>query len=100
MKRKNPLEKAIQSVIDDCIENDILKEFFEKNRPEVIDMMKEEFYRDIALKAASENGIRYVEGMEKGIEKGLNYVFKLMEQGLSFEEIEKEIEKKPKKKHR
>ncbi|MDR2701752.1 MAG: hypothetical protein LBB72_04910, partial [Spirochaetaceae bacterium] len=58
------LETAMKRAIRYCCEQDILKEFFEQNASEVVNMLMTEWNWDDAL------AVRYEEGMEKGMEKG------------------------------
>jgi hypothetical protein len=45
---ENPLTAAIQAAIDDCIANNVLKDFLTKHRMEVVRMMNIEFNLDDA----------------------------------------------------
>ena len=79
--------EAMKLAIRYCRENDILKEFFEKNGTEVMNMLMTEWNFDDALAVRFEEGLE--KGMEQGIEKGMEQgIEKGMEQG-----IEKGIEK-------
>ena len=113
-EKKKPLEEAIKSAVEYCIKEDILADFFKKNAQEVVKMLTIEYSLKDAIEVAREEGIEkgMERGLEKGIEKGLekgmqkgkkeglNYALKLMEQGLTYEEIKKKIEKESKKKRR
>jgi hypothetical protein len=57
-------EEAIKRAVKYCIEHDILKEFLEENRTEVMNMLITEWNWDDAL------AVRYEEGLEEGKKKG------------------------------
>jgi len=63
-KETGNLEGAIKKAVVYCRENDILKEFLEKNATEVINMLMTEWNWEDAL------AVRYEEGIEEGLEKG------------------------------
>jgi predicted transposase/invertase (TIGR01784 family) len=56
--------EAMKRAVRYCRENDILKEFLEKNGTEVMNMLLTEWNMDDALE------VRFEEGMEEGMEKG------------------------------
>jgi predicted transposase/invertase (TIGR01784 family) len=58
------LEEAIKLAVNDCINQDRLKNFLQSHRSEVVDMMATEWKLTDALE------VRYEEGIEEGIEKG------------------------------
>ena len=58
-------EEAMAKAVRYCREHDILKEFFEKNGTEVMNMLITEW------KMADALAVRYEEGLEEGLEKGL-----------------------------
>ncbi|MCL1865369.1 MAG: Rpn family recombination-promoting nuclease/putative transposase [Spirochaetes bacterium] len=109
-EKKKPLEEAIKSAVEYCIKKDILADYFKKNAQEVVKMITLEYSLKDAIADAREEGMEKgrIEGIEEGIEKGmekgkregLSYALKLMEQGLSYEEIKKKVEKESKKKRR
>ncbi|MDR0908538.1 MAG: hypothetical protein LBM77_02120 [Spirochaetaceae bacterium] len=61
-------QEAIRKGVDWCIENDIIKDFLEKHRKEVTDMLYEPWDRELELAVAREEGEEH--GLEKGLEKG------------------------------
>ena len=91
-------EEAMRLTIKYCIENNILKKYLIQHSGEVMSMLTAEFNLDEYKK------VKYLEGVEDGIEEGekriKDYVLELMEQGLSYEEIKKKLEKTSKKKHK
>jgi len=98
VKEQDSFEEAIKSAIEYCINNDILKEYLTDYASEVINMLTAEFKLEDALEVARWEGRE--EGIEEGKaegEKKVNYMLKLMKQGLSYEEIKKKVEKKSKK---
>jgi hypothetical protein len=100
-EENHTLKESIELTIGYCIKNNILKEYLEKHKSEVMNMLTAEFNLDEYEKVIREEGIEEgiekgrekgrEEGIEKGIEKGQDYVLKLMEQGLSYEEIKEKI---------
>ncbi|GBU23341.1 hypothetical protein R80B4_03258 [Fibrobacteres bacterium R8-0-B4] len=64
-----PLEEAIIKAVDYCIANDILKEFLQKHKKEIVGMLLEEWNWDTALAVREEEG--FEKGMEKGREEGI-----------------------------
>jgi hypothetical protein len=68
--------EAIEAAIEYCIEQGILKEFFEKNRGEVMSILFSDWNMEDAQAMWYEEGME--KGMEKGLEKGLE---KGMEKG-------------------
>ncbi|MDR2701076.1 MAG: hypothetical protein LBB72_01435, partial [Spirochaetaceae bacterium] len=80
------LETAMKKAIRYCCEQDILKEFFEQNASEVVNMLMTEWNWDDALAVRYEEGIE--KGLEKGMEKGLAVAAqKAIGKGLSVEMI-------------
>jgi predicted transposase YdaD len=71
------LEEAIKKAVEYCLENDILKEFLERNAAEVMNMIYTEWDMDTALEVRFEEGReagierRIEKGIEKGIERGI-----------------------------
>ena len=63
-----PLEEAIRKAMEDCINQNVLKEFLEKHRGELVNMLISEYDWDLALEVRKEEG--WEEGMERGMEKG------------------------------
>ena len=59
------MEKAIDSAVVSCIQDDVLKEFLLKHRTEVLDVCITEFNKEVY-----ENGIRE-EGIAKGRAEGI-----------------------------
>ena len=68
-----PLKEAIKKAIQDCIKQNVLKNFLEANGSEVINMLYTEFDIDVAKEVwqeeAKEQGRQ--EGIAQGIEKGI-----------------------------
>ena len=65
-------------------------------------MLTAEFNLDEFKKVTYSEGVKRgrAEGIVEGKKEGQDDVLKLMEQGLSYEEIKKKLEKTPKKKHK
>ena len=95
---KHSQEEAMRLAIKYCIKNNILRKYLIQHSSEVMNMLTAEFNLEEYKK------VHYLEGVEDGIEegekKGQNYVLELMEQGLSYEEIKKKLEKTSKKKRK
>jgi predicted transposase YdaD len=62
-------QEALRKGVDWCIENDIIKDFLEKHRKEVTDMLYDEWDFDQELEVAKQ--LAWEEGEEHGLEKGL-----------------------------
>ena len=96
-----PLDEAVKLAVKYCIDNDLYSEYFIKNSSEVMNMLTAEFNLDEYKKVMHKEGEKKgrAEGFEEGIEQGEKRVLKLMEQGLSYEEIKKRLEETSKKDH-
>ena len=87
-KETGNLEEAIRKAIKYCRENDILKEFLEKNATEVINMLLTEWNWDDALAVRYEEGKE--DGREEGLEKGREKVARnALAEGVSIEIVKK-----------
>jgi hypothetical protein len=83
--------EAIESAIKSCVERDFLVYFLEKHGSEVLNMLFTEWNQDDAL------AVRYEEGMEDGIGKGIGIgrneghseLLALWEKGVSLAEAKK-----------
>ena len=99
-EKKKHLKDAIKSAVNYCIKEGILEDYFRQNSSEVASMSFLEYNAKTAMKVARREAME--KGMEQGIEQGekriKDYVIELMEQGLSYEEIKKRLEKPSKKK--
>ncbi len=67
MPDKKPAE-AVEFAIDQCIEENILKEYLLKKKSEVKRMLLTEFDEELFARTMKEEGLE--EGIEKGLEKG------------------------------
>lgn len=67
-----PLEEAVKTAVEECIQEDILKEFLLEQRAEVIAMSIYEYNEEYARKAFFEEGAEagYASGREDGIDIG------------------------------
>ena len=65
-KETMPIEAAVTMAVDECIEEDILADFFRKNKAEAIQMSIFEYDEELHKKTLLE------EGYEMGIERGLS----------------------------
>ena len=63
------LQYAVYLAIEECIREDVLKEFLIKYRAEVIAMMLYDY--DMEKHIKSEKAYEYERGMERGIERGI-----------------------------
>lgn len=87
-RKEMELEDAIQTTIDECIRDGILKEFLLKNKAEVYHMCLYEFDVELHEKVLRE------EEREEGREEGLNLAKQILEafsRGESSEDIAKEL---------
>jgi predicted transposase/invertase (TIGR01784 family) len=62
-------EEAIGKAIEDCIKQNILKEFLEKHSSEVRNMLLTEWDWDTALRVREEDGV--VKGLREGLREGM-----------------------------
>ena len=67
---QNGFEKAVE----ECIENNILREYLKRKTKEVVNMLLAEYdyETDIAVQRAEEREIAFAEGIEQGIEQGFS----------------------------
>ena len=67
---QNGFEKAVE----ECIENNILREYLKRKSKEVVNMLLAEYdyETDIAVQRAEEREIAFAEGIEQGIEQGFS----------------------------
>ena len=63
-KEEMPIESAVTIAVDECIAEDILADFFRKNKAEAIQMSIFEYDEELHKKTLLE------EGFEKGLERG------------------------------
>ena len=90
-EKKYTFDEALKLATEYCKKNSILEDYFKNNPSEVVRMNFTKFNVKDAMKVARE------EGIEKGKKEGEQKVLDLMEQGLTYEEIKKKIEKTSKK---
>ena len=89
-ERNLPRDEAMKSAIKYCLENNVLKPFFETHSTEVFNMLLTEWNIEEAKEVWFEEGRE--EGMEKGREDERKYVLELFRQGLALEEIKRCLE--------
>jgi hypothetical protein len=100
-----PIEESIKMAVEYCIKNDILKQFMNSHRLEVVNMLLEEITIEDEIEVAKEDAreqgreIGLEQGREIGLEQGLEQgkeqerqrFLKLLNQGLSIEEIKERL---------
>jgi predicted transposase YdaD len=93
------LEDAIKDAVIFCVEHEIMKDFLEKHRSEVLNMLNVEFKMEDALAVRYEEGLEkgLEEGLEKGWEKGARALAELIEKGYSVNEALELLSKKSRK---
>ena len=64
-----PLEDAVQLAVDECIRENVLREFLIRHKAEVIDVCITEYNEEETIAQFKQEA--YTEGIEKGIEKGM-----------------------------
>jgi len=89
-KETGDFEEAIKKAIKYCEKHDILKGYLQIHGSEVLNMILTEWNTEDAIAFARE------EGREDGLEKGREEIFKLLELGLSLEEIKLRLALAPK----
>ena len=94
-EKRHPKEEAVRLAVNYCIKKGILEDYLKKHSVEVVSMSVLRYDVKTAISAARK--IAMEEGKKEGKDEGQNYVLKLMEQGLSCDEIKKKLEKTSKK---
>lgn len=90
--REFSLEKAVELAVEECISNNILKSFLQKNQAEVIEMSIFEYDEELHQKLFRQEG--YEVGLEEGIEKGIEaFIVDNREEGIKEEKIIEKIQK-------
>ena len=92
-----PLTDAIDTAVQDCIKDHILRDFLVKHRAEVVGMLLEEFDMEEYIKMERRDS--YADGLEDGLSKGetiglskgrqserLHLIFTLLKNGISTEQ--------------
>jgi predicted transposase/invertase (TIGR01784 family) len=91
--REIPLAESIKYAVKYCKDNNILKQFMDTYGTEVIKMLWEELTIEdeieVAREEAREEGMEI--GLEKGLQQGREQFLKLLDQGLSVEEIKEQL---------
>ena len=84
-------EDAVRKAVFDCIEQNILKEFLETYKWEIVNMLVAEWDFDVEKEVAREEGMEKgrEKGREEGREESMEKVIELIEKGYSTEEIKK-----------
>ena len=86
------LQQATYQAIEECIREDVLKDFLIKHRAEVIAMMLYDF--DMEKHIESEKAYEYERGIEKGIEDRDKFlVGKWLKKGRTFSEIAEDLDR-------
>ncbi len=75
------LYNAVNQAVEECIQENILKEFLLAHKAEVIDVTITEFNQEVYEKGIREEGIQ--EGIQQGIQQGLEQGLKVLVQALS-----------------
>ena len=85
-----PIEKAVSTAIEECIGNNVLREFLEKERAVIMSLSVFEFNKEKEFKIVRqderEEGIRI--GLQQGMERGsiITYVKQAVKYGVSHED--------------
>ncbi|UTC66533.1 MULTISPECIES: Rpn family recombination-promoting nuclease/putative transposase [unclassified Treponema] len=71
-KKEDP-QNGFQKAVEECIQNNILREYLKRKTKEVINMLLAEYDydTDIAVQRAEERETAFAEGIEQGIEQGM-----------------------------
>ena len=70
-------ERAVEIAVEECISNNVLKEFLIRNKAEVLTMLYSEYAWELHLRKLQEEGLE--EGLQKGLKEGRQ---KGLEEGL------------------
>ena len=74
------LEEAVNKSINECLKENILTDFFNKNRREIVGLSIFEYDEEKELELLKKDQFEY--GMEKGMEKGIYFaLIKLIQNG-------------------
>ena len=97
------IDEAVKKAVDDCIKENILKDFLLKNKAEMIQMSifeyDEEKHKKFLRQEGFEDGL--TQGMERGLEQGLtqgqelkliSLICKKLKKDKSIEQIAEELE--------
>ena len=94
--KKTDPQKGFQKAIEECIANDILRDYLKRKTKEVLNMLLAEYdyETDIAVQRAEEREIAFAEGISQGISQGvyknkLETAKNLAEMGFTVEAIAK-----------
>ena len=83
-----PLEEAVEKAIDDCIKENVLRDFLTKQRAEVFKMSIYEYdeERELKLMLADERELGIQQGIQQGVQQGIQVVISMSkEQGSTRE---------------
>ena len=71
------LQNGFEKAVEECISNNILREYLKRKTKEVLNMLLAEYdyETDIAVQRAEEREIAFAEGIERGIEQGIEQGF-------------------------
>ena len=71
--KKTDPQNGFQKAIEECIANNILRDYLKRKTKEVLNMLLAEYdyETDIAVQRAEEREIAFAEGIEQGIEQGI-----------------------------
>jgi hypothetical protein len=82
--KKLPLEESVKEAIKYCIDNNILKEYLEKRKGDVMSLLYYEYDHDLALEVTRK------EAREQGLEEGLEQAARnALAEGASIEFVQK-----------
>ncbi|UTC77353.1 hypothetical protein E4O04_04790 [Treponema sp. OMZ 799] len=90
--KKEDFQNGFQKAIEECIQNNILRDYLKRKTKEVINMLLAEYdyETDIAVQRAEEREIAFAEGEERGsYQKALETAKNLAEMGFTVEAIAK-----------
>lgn len=68
--KKKDIEIAVNEAIDECIQENVLSDFFRKNRSEVVGVCIYEYDEEGHMEVLKEE--QYQRGVEDGIQQGIN----------------------------
>lgn len=68
--KKKDIEIAVNEAIDECIQENVLSDFFRKNRSEVVGVSIYEYDEEGHMEVLKEE--QYQRGVEDGIQQGIN----------------------------
>lgn len=99
LQKTSDIEAAVRQAVDECIAENILREFFQEHKDEVVGMSIWEFNEELYLEAVREDAMEngHNKGLREGCQQGilqnrLDLICRKLKKGKSAEQIADELE--------